>query len=266
MRLSMVVMIPALVLASACGRQGEGSIAPAPAPMQPVRALEPPQAAGGLAAMLAYEHRVEIELSAARIPAQTETTRQACASGKFGPCVVLGVETQGGEFPSATLRMRAVPAAIEPLIRAAGTGGEIGSRQTRAEDLAVAVADNTTLQDRLRKEHARLSEFQQRRDLSVADMISLSKQMAETEAQLEAAQREGAQHQRRIETQLLTVDFHPPGGQAGRSEIGQAFREFGGIFASAIAWIIRATAWLLPLAIVLTGLFLLVRRLRRRRT
>lgn len=265
MRLSMMVTISALVLVSACGKQGASSIAPAPAPAQPIRALKPPPAAGELAAMLAYEHRVEIELSADRILAQTETTRQACDSGKFGPCVVLGVETQGGEFPSASLRMRAVPAAIEPLIRAAGTGGEVGSRQTRAEDLAVAVADNTTLQDRLRKEHARLGEFQQRRDLSVTDMISLAKQMAETEAQLEAAQREGAQHRRRIDTQLLTVDFHPPGGQAGRSEIGQAFREFGGIFASAIAWIIRATAVLLPPVVILTGLFLLARRLRRRR-
>ncbi|MCI4569360.1 DUF4349 domain-containing protein [Lysobacter sp. CFH 32150] len=231
----------------------------------PLANLSKPPGKNGMAAMLAYEHTVEILLAEDKIAARTAEVQQACNGGKFGACVVLGVETQGGEFPSAELKLRAVPAAIEPLIKAAGTEGEVGSRRTTAEDLAVVVADNNMLQQRLRKEHERLSEFQQRRDLRVADMISLSKQLAETEATLEVAEREAAQHRRRIDTQLLTIRLHPPGGQTGRSEIGQAFRDFGGIFTSAIAWMIRAAAVLLPLAMVLLAAVLVIRRVRRSR-
>ena len=259
------IAVGLLALALALGVAGCKDRSAAGAPEMAQLAFIKPPSKGGLDAMLAYEHSVEIVLAEGRIPARTIEIQQACNGGKFGACVVLGVNTQGGEFPSAELKLRAAPAAIEPLIKVAGTEGEVGSRQTTAEDLAVVVADNDMLRQRLRKEHERLSEFQQRRDLRVADMISLSKQLAETEATLETAEREAAQHRHRIDTQLLTINLHPPGGQTGRSEIGQAFRDFGGIFTSAIAWMIRAAAVLLPLAIVLVAIVFVVRRVRRTR-
>ncbi|MFC3655599.1 hypothetical protein ACFOPN_07925 [Xanthomonas hyacinthi] len=43
---------------------------------------------------------------------------------------------RGGEHPQATLSVRIVPAKVEPLIAQAGSGGEIGSHSTHAEDLA----------------------------------------------------------------------------------------------------------------------------------
>ena len=109
-----------------------------------------------------------------------------------------------------------------------------------------------------------MQEFQQRRDLAVADMIALSQRMAEAEAQLQAAEQEGAQHRRRIDTQLLTLHFQPPGGQEGRNEIGQAVRDFGKILSMGTAWTIRAAAFLIPLLLVLAVLVAGVRRWRRR--
>ena len=94
--------------------------------------------------------------------------------------------------------------------------------------MCIRDSDNTLMQDRLRKELARLQEFQQRRDLAVADMIALSQRMAEAEAQLQAAEQQGAQHRRRIDTQLLTLHFQPPGSEEGRNEVVQALRDFGG--------------------------------------
>ena len=138
-------------------------------------------------------------LEAAAIPPRLQAVRTACEGGRFGACVVLSVQQSGGDRPSAMLGMRIVPAGVEPMITLASAGATLGSRSTRAEDLAVVVRDNRTAQDRLRKELARLQEFQQRRDLAVADMIALSKPLAETEAQLQAAEQEGAQHRRRIE-------------------------------------------------------------------
>ena len=51
----------------------------------------------------------------------------------------------------------------------------------------------------------------------------------------------------------------------GRSEIGAAFREFGATLATGTAWTIRATAFLLPLALVGFMLFAALRALWRRR-
>ncbi len=222
---------------------------------------EPLQSPQG--AFLAYEHEVDIDLAADEIPARLKAVQASCQSGRFGDCAVLNVRQSGGDAPSASLKVRIAPAGVEPLIQQAGQGGQIGSRSTHAEDLAQAVADNDLQRLRLQKEHARLLEFQQRKDLAVADLLALSKQLSEIEAGLETAQREGAQHKRRIDTQLLTLEFHPPGGQQGRGEIAQAFRDFGGILTVSIAWMIRALAGLLPLLAAVSAVVFFWRRRRR---
>jgi hypothetical protein len=227
----------------------------------PAKNLAPPTQG----AFLAYEHDIAIELAAADIPARMQAVQDSCQSGKFGDCAVLDVRQSAGDSPSASLTVRIAPQGVEPIIRQAAQGAEIGSRNTHAEDLAQVVADNDLQQLRLQKEHARLLEFQQRSDLAVADLLAISKQLSEIEAGLETAQREGAQHRRRIDTQRVTLDFHPPGGQRGRSEIAQAFADFGSILSVSIAWMIRAFAGLLPLLAVLSLVIFVWRRRRKHR-
>ena len=248
------------------GRAGAAEIASAP-----VSAPAPPAPGPGdggdvaIGAMLAYEHHAAIAIDADAIAPRLQAVRAACESRRFGPCVVLNVQQAGGDFPSATLGMRIAPAGVEPMIALASRGARLGGRSTHAEDLAVAVRDNRQVQERLRRELARLQEFQQRRDLSVADMIALSQRMAEAEAQLQAAEQVGAQHARRIDTQLLTLAFTPPGGQEGRNEVAQAVRDIGRLFSSGAAWTIRAGAFLVPVLLALGLLATLLRWLRRRR-
>lgn len=222
------------------------------------------QAEGG-DALLAYEHSVGVQLDGALIVPRLQAIQAACRDARFGACTLIEAQQSAGDRPSARAVLRMAPAGIEPMIALAGEGGEAGERSTRAEDLAVVVRDNTTEQDRLTKEMARLQAFEARRDLSVADMIALSERIAATEAQIEAARRDGAQHRRRIDTQLLTVQLRARDGEQGRSEIGAAFREFGGTLATGTAWTIRASAFLLPLAVVGFALFAVARALWRRR-
>ena len=129
----------------------------------------------------------------------------------------------------------------------------------------MVVRDNEALLQRLRNERTQLLGFQQRRDLAVADMIALSRQLAEVEAQLQAAEQEAAQQRMRIDTQKLSISFLPPQGESGRSEITQALREFGQTLAMGTAWTIRAAAFLIPVVVVLLIAMTLWRRLRRRR-
>ncbi|RZA32017.1 MAG: DUF4349 domain-containing protein [Lysobacteraceae bacterium] len=231
----------------------------------PAKNLSPPlQSPQG--AFLAYEHEVSIELAAVDIPTRMQAVQASCQSGKFGDCVVLDIRQSAGDSPSGSLSLRIAPQGIEPIIGQAAQGGQVGSRSAHAEDLAQVVADNGLQQLRLQKEHARLLELQQRRDLAVADLLAISKTLSEIEAGLETAQREGAQHRRRIDTQLVTLEFRPPGGQQGRSEIGRAFSDFGSILAVSIAWMIRTAAALLPLlALLWAGVFLWRRRRRGKR-
>lgn len=226
------------------------------------------QAKADLGVLLAYEHRVRIRLAGDKIAARTKAVQDACTGGKFGPCVVLGMNQSGGDDPSASLQVRTVPQGVEPLIAMAGQGEQIADRGIQAEDLAVAVRDNAMRQDRLRREHARLLEFQERRDLKMADVLTLSQRIAEIESQLQGAEQEAAQQQRRISTQLINFEFATTATQESTSEIGQAVREFGGIVASVVAFLIRASAVLLPLGLVGGfGLWLLLKlwRARRRR-
>ncbi|WP_165967392.1 DUF4349 domain-containing protein [Luteimonas aestuarii] len=219
----------------------------------------------GLRSFLAYEHVVGVRMPAAGIDSKLKAAQTACNEGRFGECVVLNVQQQGGDYPSASLGMRIVPTGVEPMVALASEGADIGQRSTRAEDLAVAVHDNELSLARLRNERERLQEFQSRRDLAVADMIALSRQVAEVESQLEAAEQQGAQHRRRIDTQLLTLNFQPPSGQSNRNDIVVALRESGGILAAGVAWTIRAFAFLLPIAVLVAGVVFWIRRRRRRR-
>lgn len=258
------VLLGVLLLA-ACGRSadmeggpGAGGVAADSTEVAGQRARSP-------GAMLAYEHDVGITLADAEVLTRAGDVRAACTAARFGACTVLGAWEQGGAQRSASLRMRIVPEGVEPLVALASAGGDIGSRNTRAEDLAVAVRDNAVAQDRLRRELQRLGEFQARSDLSVADMIALSERIATAEAEQERVEQESAQQRRRIDTELLTIRFQPPHGQRGRGEIGRAVREFGATLATGTAWTIRAAAFLIPLLIVVGLCTFAVRRLRRRR-
>lgn len=264
----------AVGLLGACSKHNaatmEESVA---APSVPMAELGKPDAGGSapspdkadLGVLLAYEHRLRIRLPGERIAAQAQAVQAACNGGKLGACAVLGMNQSGGDEPSATLQVRIVPEGVEPLIALAGKGDEISERSIQADDLATAVRSNTMLRDRLQKEHARLLEFQDRKDLKVADVLTLSNRIAEIEAQLQGAQQEAAQQQRRIATQLVTFNFETTRAQASRSEIGEAFRDFGGIVAAVIAFLIRAFAVLLPVLAVLLPLLWLIRRTLRNR-
>ena len=273
----MVAACTTLALLVACSGKGGDSEAAADAygaaaPASPMAPMPEEAAAGGAtpgaspqASTLAYEHTVQIVIAAQDIAARAKSTQQACLSKTFGDCVVLSVRQSGGERPDASITVRIAPAGVEPMIAQAGQGAEVGSRSSQAEDLAVVVRDNDMARQRLRNERERLSTFLQRSDLTVADMIALSKQLAETDAQLQAAEEDGAQHRRRIDTQLLTINYAPPNAQLGRSEIGQALGDFSGTMSSGVAVAIRVVAAVSPFAVVLVIVVLVIRRLRRKR-
>jgi len=221
--------------------------------------------------MLAYEHTVWITLGAAQILPQLANVQSACTEQRFGECTLLDMDQQADSSrlrprdPSASLTLRVAPEAVDPLIALAGDGGTVDRRNTHAEDLSVQVHDNQQEVQRLKNELTQLQAFQQRSDLAVADMISLAQQLAGVQARLQDAEQTGVQHQRRIATQKLRVNFSAPASKHGRSEIAEALYDVGDTLSSGTAWTIRAAVFLLPLGTVLLAIVGLWRWLRRRR-
>jgi hypothetical protein len=213
---------------------------------------------------LAYEHSFEIELAEEAIPARLAAAQASCLGQKLGDCAVLGIEQSGGDYPHASLTVRIAPSGVEPLVALAAEGGDVASRSTRAEDLAQVVHDNEAQRARLEKELARLDAFAGRKDIAVADLIALTKQIADSETQLEAAKREAAQQRRRIDTNLVTLTWRRPGVDAATSAISDALDEFGETFAVGVALVIYAVAYLIPVALALAVPIAGIRWWRRR--
>ncbi|MDA3364601.1 DUF4349 domain-containing protein [Pseudomonas aeruginosa] len=208
---------------------------------------------------LAYEHRVGIRLPAARIDAQLAASRDACNSERFGQCDVLAIEQRGGIGHYAELTVRIVPDGVEKLVAAAAESGTLESRQTRAEDLAQAVADT-----RQQREYQTLQQYQGRKDMSVGDLLALAKEIAAVEAQLADNAQAGAQQQRRIATNLLTLSFSSEAQPDSR--LGQLATAAGQLLDDLVDGTIAAMkffAYSLPFLVVLLPLGLLLRGLWR---
>ncbi len=239
-----------LLAAGACSKGADRDVAAAAAAAPAADANGVPGVANRPGSFLAYEHEVSIRLPAAAIAAHVAAARDACMSERFGECSVLGEEQGAGEFPSGSLKIRAVPQAVQPLVKIASDGGEISQRSTHAEDLADAVKDNGLRRQRLQTQHQKLSELLERRDIKVEDMIALTQQLAELETELQGAEQEAAQQQRRIQTNLLTLNFSSQSVTVESSQIRQAIRGLGGTWDASIAMLIMVVGALLPFAVL----------------
>lgn len=243
-----------LALLAGCSQPGDGL---AGAPIGGERAK-----AG---AFLAYEHQIGISLDPAQIAPRLAAVREACQDERFGACDLLGIEQNAGSYRSASLSLRIVPDGVDKLLALAVEGGSLESRRTHAEDLAQAVSDTRQQGERLERQHRTLLAYQARKDLSVSDMLALARELAEVEVQLAASQQDAAQQQRRLDTNLLTLNFSSaPLGRLGR--IGEAFAGLADHISEGASQALEMLGYGLPFALILFPLALLVRWLWRKST
>lgn len=251
-----------LVLVAGCGKDEKA--APAGAPVAAEAQAPPAGLVNRNGSQLAYEQEVRVRLEAERIARNLAATRDACLGQRFGECTLLGEELGAGEHPRGSLVMRAAPAAVAGLAGTASQGGEIAQRSSRAEDLADAVRDNGLRRQRLELQHRKLSEILERRDLKPEDLFAITERMSQLEAELNAAEQEAAQQQRRIATNLLTIRFESDDITVASSRAGQALRGMTSTWDASVATLITVVGALLPVALFVLLVWLAVRALRRR--
>jgi hypothetical protein len=149
---------------------------------------------------------------------------------------------------------------VEPIVALASKDGDVIARTTHAEDLAEPVADAERQLALLTIHRDRLTEFMKSRELKVDHLITVSKELATVQSQIDSLSTQRANLRRRIDTDLLTINLSLPAQAyaADQSPISDALRYFGSDFREAVGMVIRFFAVLLPwLVIILPGLFLL---------
>jgi hypothetical protein len=187
-----MLVVALVLLATGCSKKQE--VSPLPVAGE----------TGKAGAKLAYEHHLRIELKEGQIASRIASVREACESARFGACNVLRIEQSEH---SGTLMVRVVPSGVEPISGMASQNGKLAWRQTRAEDLADAVNDNEQKLRQLEVYSAQVEQLVQRKDLSTSDLIALSHERAQIQVERENLQNVAAQQQRRIDTNLLELDF-----------------------------------------------------------
>jgi hypothetical protein len=218
-----------------------------------------------LESMLAYEHRLDIELPAERIPERLAAAHAACVGATFGACNVLN-EIQY-EMGSAMLQVRIAPAGVDPLAALAREGGKIASRESKAEDLAEAVMDNRQQQEQLMNYIARLDKLTKNPDIKVSDLITIAQEQAKIQQQLKSLSQEAAQQQRRIATNLLTIQFsrrHDGTPESLWGRLSKPFSNFFGHLAEGISYALSMLAYGVPVLLVGFPMLLLWRKAWRR--
>jgi hypothetical protein len=210
---------------------------------------------------LAYEHSVSIELDRKVIPARLREIESGCAASQPVACTVLEVNLHSQkEVFNGLIRMRIAPGGVDSTIEAASQGGKLTSRSTRAEDLAQPIEDTQRKLALLTTHRDRLTEIMKSKDLKIEQLITVSKELATVQTQIDALGTDQAQLQRRVDTDLLTINLAPPDVAyfAQETPIRDALRVFGSNFREAVSQVITFIAFVLPwLVIVLPGLFLL---------
>ena len=258
-RIAIIPLLLAVIL-TACSPAPKSSRAPIPMG-------EFKNSGTSLESMLAYEHRLNIELAAELIPARLAAAHAACVNATFGACNVLN-ETQQ-QNSNATLQVRIDPAGVDPLVALAREGGKITSRESKAEDLAEAVMENRQQQEQLTNYSARLDELAKNPNIKVSDLITIAQEQAKIQQQLKSLSKEAAQQQRRIATNLLTIQFnriYDGNPKSVWARIGGGFSDFFDHLAEGVNYALSALAYGLPALLVGFPIFLLWRKAWRRFT
>jgi hypothetical protein len=250
------LLLPVLLLGGCARKQAPGGFA-AFAPASQIATVERPANS-----TLAYAHEVTVEISADGLLQRLDAVRAACVADRANACTVLDVARRNdGGVPSGRVVVRLAPAGVDPLVRLAGQGGKLLSVTTHADDLAEPVQDTERQLAQLNAYREKLTDFMQRRDLGIDQLLTVSKELAGVQAQIDDANTKRATLRRRIDTDRLTVDLQVPRleAESQSSRVGEAVRGFLSTMTGSLADVIGFTALLLPWLIIVIPGFLSVR-------
>lgn len=214
---------------------------------------------------LAYEHAISIEADEQNLPIILEAGQAACRDASGDACSILESRLSTGRTPFAFLKIRAQPNAIKKIVAALNKRGVITEQSTTAEDLAAPIADVAKKLAMLKDYRSNLENLRARASSDVDSLIKLSRELAQVQAELEAAQGSHAFLLQRVETEILKISVQASTHRAFWKPINLALSEFGDNFSQGISTAISGSAFLLPWIFLFLIVAWMIRKIWRHR-
>lgn len=254
----------ALLAATGCARPddaGHGRLATATAQTATYAAARAPASSRPPGQFLAVERSLSVEAADDEIALLYKAAQDTCNAASIDGCIVLESILRTGAHPSANLKFRAKPPAIETLVATLSTRGRIASQATTTDDLAAPVEDSEKRLTMLRDYQSRLEALRGRAAGDIDALIKISKELAQVQSDIEARTGERAQLLRRVETQTLSVSIDSTQVLGFWKPIALALAAFSSDAAEGVASVIVASAFLIPWAFALLALAWIGRKL-----
>ncbi len=252
---------PAAAVQRSAGIVSDAQFAPtAPAP-EPVA----PDEDG--AQYIAYSH--DLGLSLPREGVERLMTAHVAACQEAGPraCIVINsnINKQSDDYTSAYLSLRAKPDWIDGFLAgvdqdADAAGGEVVSRNTRAEDLTRVILDTDARLNAQRTLKRRLEDLLATRDGELGELLQTERELARVTGEIESITSNLRALRLRVDMSELTVRYETKRSLVSGGRRNPLFAALGDFFynmSSALAAVVTAFAIGLPW-MILIGLLLFI--------
>ena len=225
---------------------------------------------------LAYRYNYGFELPSKAVTSTSKSHADMCRAAGANKCQILSSSTNdnSGSYVNARLALRANPVWLETFVAdikssVSEAEGRMTSNSVSAEDLTRSILDTdarlkaqTTLRDRLQG-------LLETRDAKLPDLLSLERELARVQGEIESATTTLAVLRQRVNMSRIDINYtsKPVAINAQTtSPIMRALKGFIGEFSHGLAGVITFLAAILPwlILVILPGLWF-VRWLWRRR-
>lgn len=258
-----LILALSFIALTACGNKHEPASGAA-ALAEPVAAPDSASPANAPGRYMAYEHAIDLQVEEERVSEVHRETEAACLAATAEQCVILESRVSSGHGNYAQIRVRAKPAGIRQLINALSKQGKIASQSTTAEDLAGPIEDADKKLAMLNDYRGKLEALRNKASNDIEAMISVNKELAQTQSEIEQISGARAHDLRRVNTEVLNLSISATGARSSWRPVSEALGDFTNDLARGLSGAITAMAYLIPWSLAFLFVGWIVRALWRR--
>lgn len=214
----------------------------------------------GASKYLAYEHSVVVEVGNELLQPMHNKVVERCFADEEFQCVVLDSSIQvGGDYASGRVKLRLLPQGVPSYLEMLTSEGNVVSNSSKAEDLSDVVVENQKRLDMLKKYRDRLQELEATEGGDIESLLKIASEMASVQNQLEYALGKEQKLIKRVDNDLLNIEFRVAHVSSKWGLIRDSFDSFGDEMTYAISAVISFTASFIPWLPVIVFLLWLFR-------
>ena len=224
---------------------------------------------------LAYRYGYGLVMPSTAVKSTADKHMQICRDAGPSKCQITGsnANNYSDEDIRANLSLRAEPKWLESFIADMKTDiaevkGRVESENTSVEDLTRAILDTDARLKAKRTLRTRLEALLATRDAKLPDLLTLERELARVQAEIESATANLKALRARVSMSVVTINYSSERAAISRSSlspIGEALKDFVGILSASLAAFIRMLAVILPWLFLFIPGFYFSRKLWRKR-